>query len=108
MIADAILPEIDGFTLANWVKSGSLAGPVILMLSAVERHTAAVRCKEAGVLCLEKPVAPDDLLTAIGKVLGINGETVPARRPACGIGGCRLRGDSCTFSWPRTRSPIRS
>ena len=39
VIADAILPEIDGFTLANWVKSGSLAGPVILMLSAVERHT---------------------------------------------------------------------
>ena len=45
VIADAILPEIDGFTLANWVKSGSLAGPVILMLSAVERHTAAVRVR---------------------------------------------------------------
>ncbi|MGO8744943.1 MAG: CheR family methyltransferase [Thermoguttaceae bacterium] len=78
VIADAILPEIDGFTLANWVKSGSLAGPVILMLSAVERHTAAVRCKEAGVLCMEKPLAPDDLLRAIGKVLGINGQTAAA------------------------------
>ena len=78
VIADAILPEIDGFTLADWVKSGSLAGPVILMLSAVERHTAAARCQEAGVLCLEKPVAPDDLLRAIGRVLGINGETAPS------------------------------
>jgi CheY-like chemotaxis protein len=78
VIADAILPEIDGFTLANWVKSGSLAGPVILMLSAVERHTAAVRCQEAGVLCLEKPVAPDDLLMAISRILGINGGTAQA------------------------------
>lgn len=72
VIADAILPEIDGFTLANWVKGGALAGPVILMLSAVERHTAAVRCQEAGVLCLEKPLAPDDLLRAISRVLGID------------------------------------
>ena len=82
VIADAILPEIDGFTLATWVKSDSLAGPVILMLSAVERHTAAARCREAGVLCLEKPVVPADLLLAMGKVLAINGgaaagETTP-------------------------------
>jgi two-component system, sensor histidine kinase and response regulator len=75
VIADAILPEIDGFTLANWVKSGSLAGPVILMFSAVERHTSAARCQEAGVVCLEKPVVPDDLLGAVSKVLGINGGT---------------------------------
>jgi two-component system, sensor histidine kinase and response regulator len=75
VIADAILPEIDGFTLANWVKSGSLAGPVILMLSAVERHTSAARCQEAGVVCLEKPVVPDDLLRAVGKVLGTGGQT---------------------------------
>ena len=79
VIADAILPEIDGFTLATWVKSGSLAGPVILMLSAVERHSAAMQCKEAGVLCLEKPVAPDDLLTAISKVLGIDGLDAQAK-----------------------------
>ena len=78
VIADAILPEIDGFTLANWVKSGSLAGPVILMLSAVERHTAAARCQEAGVLCLEKPVAPADLLLAMAKVLGINAGATPS------------------------------
>ena len=87
VIADAILHEIDGFTLAHWVSSGSLAGPVILMLSAVERHTSAARCKEANVLCLEKPVVPDDLLRAIGKVLGINGGsaaagTTPAAEPA--------------------------
>jgi CheY-like chemotaxis protein len=79
VVADAVLPEIDGLTLANWVKSGSLAGPVIVMLSAVERHTAAVRCQEAGVLCLEKPLAPDDLLVAVGRVLGINGGTAPAK-----------------------------
>ncbi len=79
VVADAILPEIDGFTLAHWVKSGSLAGPVILMLSAVERHTAAARCKEAGVLCLEKPVVPADLLAAIGRVLGIRGPAAPSR-----------------------------
>ena len=85
VVADAILPGIDGLTLANWVKSGSLAGPVILMLSAVERHTAAVRCQEAGVLCLEKPVAPDDLLAALSRVLGINGaaaETKTATSPS--------------------------
>ena len=85
LIADAILPEIDGFTLAKWVKSGSLAGPVILMLSAVERHTAAARCREAGVLCLEKPVAPADLLPAMGKVLGIHaGATSSATTPTTG------------------------
>ncbi len=75
VIADANLPEIDGFTFANWVKSGSLAGPVILTLSAVERHTAAARCKEAGVVCLEKPVTPGDLLATIGRVLGVGSES---------------------------------
>jgi two-component system CheB/CheR fusion protein len=78
VIADAVLPEIDGFTLANWIKSGSLAGPMILMLSAVERHTMAARCQEAGVLCLQKPVAAGDLLLAIGRVLGISADPGPA------------------------------
>jgi len=73
VIADANLPEIDGFTLAGWVKSGDLAGPVILMLSAIERHTTAARCKEAGVFCLQKPVMPADLFLAITQVLGIRG-----------------------------------
>ncbi len=52
------------------------------MLSAIERHTAAARCREAGVLCLEKPVAPADLLLAMGKVLGIDGGTAPSETAA--------------------------
>ncbi len=81
VIADAILPEIDGFTLADWVNKGSLAGRVIVMLSAVERHSSAARCKEAGVVCLEKPVVPDDLLRAIGRVLAIDGKTTVTEAP---------------------------
>ena len=51
------------------------------MLSAVERHVAALRCQEAGVLCLEKPLAPDDLLLAMAKVLGGAGGPAPTGSP---------------------------
>ncbi|MBI4870421.1 MAG: response regulator, partial [Candidatus Riflebacteria bacterium] len=86
VLADASLPEIDGFTLARWVQSGSLAGPVILMLSALERHEAEARCKEVGSSCLDKPVAPAELLAVLGKVLGLDGPAVASgpERPAGG------------------------
>ncbi len=90
VIADAILPEIDGFTLANWVKSGSLAGPVILMLSAVERHIVGLRgARKRESSAWKSRWSPDDLLRAIGRVLGINGETAPSEAGAAGRSGAR-------------------
>ena len=101
VIADAILPEIDGFTLANWVNRGSLAGPVILMLSAVERHTAAAQLPRSG-----------------GRLPGkARGPGRPARRGQQGLGnrrqyGCYRDGsfgrtDALTSSTDLTYSPCR-
>jgi PAS domain S-box-containing protein len=87
VLADADLPEIDGFSLAEWVgKDPSLAGPVILMLSATERSAQAERCRAAGAACIEKPISQSKLFDTIIRSLGLEGtarrqDNEPERRP---------------------------
>ena len=79
ILADAVMPGLDGFTLAQRLQSGArLAGAVILMLSAPQRHRHAKRCQDLGALCLEKPVSQSDLLNLIAEALGIRQQAVQA------------------------------
>ena len=77
ILADAMLPGIDGFTLAEWLADDAqLAGPVILMLSASERRNQPKRCQDLGALCLEKPISQSALFNVVAEALGIQQQAV--------------------------------
>jgi signal transduction histidine kinase/CheY-like chemotaxis protein len=72
-IIDAIMPQIDGFTLAGWIKHDSrLARATVLMVSSRNRQTYGCRCQELGALCLEKPILQPALFKVISQSLGID------------------------------------
>jgi PAS domain S-box-containing protein len=71
VLSDAELAEIDGFTLAAWLRQErSLAGPVILMLSGAERSAQAERCRAVEAASVEKPISPSTLFDTVVQVLG--------------------------------------
>src|SRR5262249_40178894 len=80
VLTDALMPEMDGFTLAGHIKRReALAGAVILMLSSADRVGAAARCGRLGVGCyVVKPVKQSELHDAIVNALGA-AATPPAR-----------------------------
>ena len=72
VLADAVMPGLDSFSLARQLRSDArLAGPVILMLSASQRRSQAKRCQDLGALCLEKPISQSALLHVIAEALDI-------------------------------------
>ncbi|MGH9680091.1 MAG: response regulator, partial [Candidatus Acidiferrales bacterium] len=73
VLLDSQMPGIDGFELTEKIQlNPSLAGSVILMLSAERRLADAARCRDLGVqVFLTKPVGQSELLDAILSVLGI-------------------------------------
>ena len=72
ILADAMLPGIDGFTLAEWLRNNAkLAGPVILMLTAADRCKRPKCCQDVGALCLEKPISQSALFNMVTEALGI-------------------------------------
>ncbi len=78
VLADAVMPGIDGFTLVGWLAQDSrLAGSVILMLSATDRHNYPDQCRNLTTPCLEKPVSRSALFNAIAKAMGAEGKVSP-------------------------------
>ena len=50
VLLDAMMPEMDGFTLAERIgHDEALAGPTLMMLSSANRREDAARCRELGV-----------------------------------------------------------
>ncbi len=94
VLLDAMMPEVDGFALAERIKQNpDLAGSVLLMLSSAGRPDDAHRCERLGIaLYLTKPVKQSELLNAI---LTARHEAAPAEEhhPAEGAapGARRLR-----------------
>ncbi|MHB8899585.1 MAG: response regulator [Thermoguttaceae bacterium] len=76
VLCDAIMPGIDGFTLAEWLqKNEQLATPMVLMLSVMDRQAHPYQCRQVTkTLCLEKPISRSALLNAIAKALRLEGE----------------------------------
>ena len=67
VVTDDVMPEIDGFGLAERIKADPrLAATIILMLSSGGRSRDASRCRELGVAAyLMKPVRRDELHATI-------------------------------------------
>jgi len=76
ILLDAVMPEMNGFDLAEKIKEQpELASATVMMLSSAMPVGAVARCGELGVASLlTKPVAQSDLLDAITLAM----QTVPA------------------------------
>jgi CheY-like chemotaxis protein len=72
VLLDAMMPEMDGFNLAERIMRGPQpVGSTLMMLSSANRHEDAARCRELGVASyLTKPVRQSTLLDAIMTSLG--------------------------------------
>jgi PAS domain S-box-containing protein len=71
VLLDAMMPAMDGFTLATQIKHDpTLATATIMMLTARGQRHAALRCQELGVVAyLTKPITQVELWRAILRVL---------------------------------------
>ncbi|HET9177318.1 MAG TPA: response regulator [Terriglobia bacterium] len=67
ILIDALMPDMDGFTLAERIKEDpALSGAAIMMLTSAARRGDAARCRKLGIAAyLHKPVRERDLLRAI-------------------------------------------
>jgi PAS domain S-box-containing protein len=91
VLLDAVMPEMDGFTLAERIgREARSAAPTLMMLSSANRRDDAARCRELAVSAyLTKPIKQSTLLDAIMTTLGPSA-SVAARdeeagpRPASG------------------------
>ena len=88
VLVDAMMPEMDGFTLAERIKADpGLKGTVLLMLTSSDRQGVTRRLQGgaiklrggATIACLHKPIRQSELKAAILAVLG---PTPRADRPA--------------------------
>jgi two-component system sensor histidine kinase/response regulator len=72
VLLDAMMPEMDGFTLAERINADPTLGvAVLLMLTSVDRQRCAGRLQTVTIAaCLQKPVRRVELKAAILKVLG--------------------------------------
>jgi PAS domain S-box-containing protein len=97
VLLDAMMPEMDGFTLAERIgRDAALAGPTMMMLSSANRRDDAARCRELGVEAyLTKPVRQSTLLDAMMTLLGRSARIEDHAAAAAGAapegGGRKLR-----------------
>jgi CheY-like chemotaxis protein len=85
VLLDVMMPEMDGFMVAEHIKQHpEMAGVPIMMLSSSDRRADSTRCKELGIATyLTKPVKQSELLVAILTVIGTRQPPVPgAAAPA--------------------------
>ena len=72
LFLDINMPEVDGFTLTEWIRQDpDLRDTVVILLTSAVRSDDQARCDELNVAAhLMKPVKQSDLLNAITASLG--------------------------------------
>jgi PAS domain S-box-containing protein len=80
VLLDAMMPGMDGFTLAERIgRDPALVGATLMMLSSAGQREDAIRCRELGVQTyLAKPVRQSALLDAILAALAPTAVRPPA------------------------------
>jgi PAS domain S-box-containing protein len=98
VLLDAMMPEMDGFTLAERIRQDpEPMGSTLMMLSSANRREDIARCRELGVSAyLIKPIRQSTLLDAIMTTLGTSASALDRSAPdaahhAPAPGRCRLR-----------------
>ncbi len=97
VLLDGMMPEMDGFTLAERIQQEpGLVGAALMMLSSAGRREDAARCRQLGVAAyLTKPVRQstllDSILTALGQSKPAEEQAEPAIQPARSDNGRPLR-----------------
>ena len=73
MLLDAVMPEIDGFAVAEELRRhGKVAGPIIMMLTSAGRRGDAAKCRQLGLAAyLTKPISQTGLFDAIMTALAM-------------------------------------
>ena len=72
VILDAVMPEMDGFTLAERIREHpALSKTAIVLLTSIDRQGDAKRCRELGITAyLRKPITQSELFNAVLNALG--------------------------------------
>ncbi len=67
VLLDHMMPEMDGFMLAEEIRRcPDLVGATLMMLSSADHHEGAERCREMGITAyISKPIKRAELLNAI-------------------------------------------
>jgi signal transduction histidine kinase/CheY-like chemotaxis protein len=87
VLLDALMPEMDGFMLAERLRQRpERTVPTLMMLSSACRREDAVRCQELGIAAyLAKPIRQstllDAIMTALGRVEGEKAEVLCTETP---------------------------
>ncbi|HYL78054.1 MAG TPA: response regulator [Bryobacteraceae bacterium] len=73
VIVDAMMPGMDGFTLAEGIlRDRELTRPVVMMLSSSDLQSDIPRCRRIGITChVIKPVSRAELRESILRALGM-------------------------------------
>jgi two-component system sensor histidine kinase/response regulator len=84
ILLDAMMPDMDGFTVAEYIaREPNLAGAAVMMLTSADRQGDAARCRSIGLAAyLVKPVKMVELQRIIAWVLeqdGAGGNPVPSK-----------------------------
>ena len=81
VLTDINMPEVDGFTLSEWIKQDeSLRGAVIMALTSGDRTGDRQRCEKLGIAAhLMKPVKQSELFDAI--VMAFHATTTDRTKP---------------------------
>ena len=88
VLLDILMPEMDGFAVAEKLKEDSHRGDaLVIVLSSAGQTVSAARCQELGIVrCLTKPVKQSDLLNAILKAFRTReAKAVTAAPPAANL-----------------------
>ena len=89
VLLDAMMPEMDGFTLAERIKDQpELANATVMMLSSAMPTGSTARCATMGIAgLLTKPVTQSELLDAILIAIGPHAEGGNDREVSAGFAG---------------------
>lgn len=83
ILLDAHMPEMDGYELAQHIRSELAIATPMIMLSSGAMRGDAQRCQEVGISgYFSKPISSEELLAALCRVFGIapNEQLIPAKQ----------------------------